>query len=155
MIERAARRNAHLGVLALGVLVLVLSFASWAADTTPAEALDPSVHRVEVLGQWSTDGEFGRYRIVKMEVMGEHVVTRVEIQWLADEPASVGGRVIRSVPLDEVGLPMLSDITWTIRNARRNRLAMRISGILPDGKRGAWNVIASMPGSVKVGIRIR
>jgi hypothetical protein len=126
-----------------------------AEESAPADTLDPSIQRVEVVGQWSMAGEFGRYRIVKMEVTGEHALARVYMQWLADEPANEGGKVIKSMPLDEVGLPILSNITWTMRRLSKNRLEMLMLGILPDGKRGSWNVTAFEPGRIQVGPRLR
>jgi hypothetical protein len=137
------------------LLIVCLTGRVLADDSTPANTLDPSIHRVEVVGKWSMAGEFGRYRIVKMEVMGEHALARAEMQWLADEPAHEGGKVIKSVPLDEVGLPILSNITWTIRRISKNRLELRVSGILPDAKKGSWDVTALEPGRVQIGPRLR
>jgi hypothetical protein len=131
-------------------LVLAYSTVIWANGATPAASLDPSIHRVDLMGTWSVNNEFGRYRMVKMEVIGDHVLTRIEIQWLADEPAETGGSIIKSIPLDEVGLPMLSNTTWVVRGVRNNRLSLQVSGTLPTGQRRSWMVVVLTPGVVHV-----
>src|SRR4051794_31778656 len=90
-----------------GALLIVLSNSAFGTDGALSGSLLPSIHKVEVTGRWSENEMFGRYRIIKLEEMGDHLVSRIEVQWLANEPAEHGGRVVESRALDEVGLPIL------------------------------------------------
>ncbi len=97
-------------------VLLLLAVLSGFVRVLPAQdtlSLDPSVTSVVTGGFWEAHPLRGHYRIVVWSGGGEHVSSKLRVEWILEDSETQENRVIKSAAVDSI-----PDWVWSLGEPR-------------------------------------
>jgi|SRR5262245_15788889 len=138
-------------LIIMAVLLNVLTPASGAAENILAIPVD--VEAVVTGGRWTSDKLSGTYRVIVSAGGFEHIVSEVQVDWIAE----AGGR---DDPPRVVSSKIAETASWRLFQPRivkrSGNWRVLLEGIEPHlipTPRGIWMIDLGAPGALKVTLR--
>ena len=81
-------------------------------------------------GHWEADGKYGTYQVIVESAGWEHVMSRVHIQWIEDDPNQREAVIYKSATIKEVSWNCTLDAP-KFTSRKTNHPIVRITGVEP------------------------
>ena len=154
MLSSRVQRSAMAMVVTLVVTAMLHAGAPQTFDSHAAliEALDPRVASVVTGGSWELGNRRGSIRMVVVTQGGDHLLSRLYVQWLEESSDTAPSKVIQT--LSPEGIP---SGLWTLHQPRLELVGKRWQASIEGTdthtsppRRTRWILTFGAPGDVKV-----